>query len=522
MRVKFNSLFENILLKEGTKYDKKASKLLVDADLFDQEDSDSIINDLFRNKIHAFVHSPSWLEKYLVGIARMIVEESDGDSNQADMFLDECSEVFDKYLTYVKEIRDKQADPVKFDREFMDKMSYQEVKDFNEKYQKELDQKSKDELSKMNFASSNYELVPINSYEEMYDKFGGRLTGDGSSEGYAGDGFGGTAWCHTNNKSTYKYWIDRGDGDNRFFVLMNKNFKDIPFNSKTNSEKSGKDDYGNSLIAILVDKYGNLKNATLRCNHVGVGSNADNQYKTYAELSKIAGFNVEEKVKELAKESGGFSKNLPKFDLASGTYHYEGGELPHEMLIHLQDIREVFIGDNVTKIEKATFLNCQNLTTVYMSNRGSLEVIEEAAFESCTSLWRVYLPDSVKRIEDSAFRECSSMRSIRMSENIEEIGDYAFFQCHSLREIILPVSTAVIGEQAFAHCESLEMVTVKATSFNRLGKDIFDYCPYSLEVVCDGFASTMAKYCEMYGYNYTIPDEYLYPDSPNAELPEDS
>jgi len=502
MRVKFNSLFENVLLKEGTKYDKKASKLLASTNIYDEDTANDIIQDLFRKDIHAFVHAPNWLEKYLVGIARMCIEYAGDDIAKAEDFLIECPEVFDKYFTYIKEIRDKQPDPVKFDREFMDKMSYQDVKDFNEKYQKELDQKSKDELSKMNFASSNYELVPINSYEEMHDKFGGKLTGDGSSDGYAGDGHGGTAWCHTNNKSTYKYWIDRGDGDNRFFVLMNKNFKDIPFNPKTNSEKSGKDDYGNSLIAILVDKYGNLKNATLRCNHVGVSSNADNQYKTYSELSKIAGFNVEEKVKELAKESGGFSKSFPKFDLASGTYHYEGGKLPHEMLLHLQDIREVFIEDNVTKIEKATFLNCQNLTTVYILNSSSLEVIEEAAFASCTSLWHIYLPNSVKRIEDSAFRECSSMRSIRMSENIEEIGDYAFFQCHSLKEITLPVSTAVIGKQAFAHCESLEKVTVKATSFNKLGEDIFDYCSNDLIVNCYGYLSIMPYYCDKYGYNY--------------------
>ena len=87
MRVKFNSLFENVLLKEGTKYDKKASKLLVDADLFDQEDSDNIINDLFRNKIHAFVHSPNWLEKYLVGIARMCIEYAGDDIAKAEISL---------------------------------------------------------------------------------------------------------------------------------------------------------------------------------------------------------------------------------------------------------------------------------------------------------------------------------------------------------------------------------------------------------------------------------------------------
>ena len=501
MRVKFNSLFENILLKEGTKYDKKASKLLVDADLFDQEDSDNIINDLFRNKIHAFVHSPSWLEKYLVGIARMIVEESGGDSNQADMFLDECSEVFDKYLTYVKEIRDKQADPIKFDREFMDKMSYQDVEDFVDNYQKELDKQSKDELSKMNFTSSNYELVPIDSFEEFNSKFGGRLTGDGSSDSYAGGG--GTAWCHTNNESTYNDWINRYGGKNKFFVLMNKNFKDIPFNPKTNIEMQGKDEYGNSLIAILVDKYGNLVNATLRCNHERRIPNPDNQYKTYAELSKVVGFNVEEKINELM--------DFEESPIKNGVYYYDGEHIPDD----LRDIvKKVVVKDDITRINEYAFYYCMSLESITISDSvteiggyafsgctslksiiipNSVTYIGEGAFRRCASLKSIIIPNSVTEIGESIFSCCNNLESITIPKSVTKIGGFAFDDCRLLKSIIIPDSVTEIGMYAFYNCISLKLITIPDNVI-KIGNDVFYNCTH-LTVKCSK---------NSYAYNYCI------------------
>lgn len=288
MKYKFRLIEQ--MLTEGTKYDKLAANIISNSGLFDEETSNNIIQALFREDIHAFTHSPSWLEKYLKGIARMLVDYANGNQSTAQSFLSECPAVFDEYLTWIKENRTEE-NKNKLDSNFIDKMSYQDVKDFLDELQAERDKESKDKLSQMKFNQSNFSLVPINSYEEMHSKYGGRATGDGSSDKYAGGG--GTAWCHTNNEGVYNGWTQ---GGNKFFVLQNNNWKDIPFDRESNKENP-KDAYGNSLIALLVDKrHGTLKRATLRCNHVGVNSNADNQYKTYAELSEVAGFNVEEEV----------------------------------------------------------------------------------------------------------------------------------------------------------------------------------------------------------------------------------
>ena len=138
MRVRFNSLFENILLE--THYDESALKQLADSGLFDLETSKKIIQGLFREDIHAFTGCKGWLEKYLKGIVRMLVDESKGDPRKAVEFLNECPNEFDQYLTYIREYRPKlEGDhnaQLALDKKFIEEMSYQDVKDFNEKRQK--------------------------------------------------------------------------------------------------------------------------------------------------------------------------------------------------------------------------------------------------------------------------------------------------------------------------------------------------------------------------------------------------
>ena len=323
------SLGEALLLEKGTDYRKQAIKIIVDSGLFNEDTATKIIDGLFRQDIHAFNHAPAWLEKYLKGIARMMVEYCDGDSSKAQQFLLDNVSVFEYYLNWVKANREKVGNQL--DDEFINKLSIKELNDKVNKMQEEQDKKSQDELSQMEFGDSNYTLVPIESYEQMHKLYGGHWTGDGTDEEGEYAGAGGTSWCHTNNKGTYKNWVNADK--NKFFVLQRNDWKSIPFDEDSNDEKDGKDDYGNSLIALLVSGTGTLKNATLRCNHVGVNGSADNQYETYAELSKLAGFNVQE---EIAKNVN-FTNNIEhygdsvKMDL--GRIEYANAENNPEYII---------------------------------------------------------------------------------------------------------------------------------------------------------------------------------------------
>ena len=179
----------------------------------------------------------------------MLVEYCDGDKSKAQQFLTECPSEFEYYLTWVKQNREKIGNSL--DDEFVNNLTYEQVKEKNNKIRDEIDAKSKDELSKMKFSnSSNYTLVPIDSYGQMHKLYGGHWTGDGTDEEGEYAGHGGTSWCHTNSRTSYANWAK---GGNRFFVLQRNNWEDIPFNEKTNKEMKGKDDYGNSLIYLILN-----------------------------------------------------------------------------------------------------------------------------------------------------------------------------------------------------------------------------------------------------------------------------
>lgn len=140
-------------------------------------------------------------------------------------------------------------------------------------------------------STGSYTIVPIDSYEQFNKLYGGNLTGDGYSDDYAGNG--GTAWAYANSKGVYDAWTKTGD---KLYVLQSGDWKRLSFDEETNGEYKGKDDYGTSLICIRVSPDGKLLNSTLRCNHVGVRNGADNQYRSFSELSDVTGFDVEEEI----------------------------------------------------------------------------------------------------------------------------------------------------------------------------------------------------------------------------------
>lgn len=468
-----------VVLEKGTKYDEKASEILANSGLFDLETSKKIIEGLFRQDIHAFVHSSSWLEKYLKGIARMIVEESDGDPSKAQQFLETCPKVFNEYLTWVKDERPKVGNSL--DNEFIDKMSYQDVVDKIKSIRDEKNKKSQEELSNMEFTSSNYTLVPINSFEEFNKKYGGRKTGDGSSDAYAGGG--GTAWCHANDDATYARWTREGE---HFFVLQNNDWEQIPFNPETNAETEGKDAYGNSLIAICTDAWGQLENATLRCNHVGVDKKPDNQYETYAELSKLAGFNVEQKVKDFIGDldeseffviQGTILKKLRKKYLGTNCPKHlvipEGITTIAEGAFEDSTFHTIVLPKSLFRIEDFAFYGNTNLEKIDIPE--SVVEIGISAFERCISLEDVILPP-MNRIEETTFNWCTNLKSIYIPDGVTEIGNHAFQHCEDLTYVSLPKTIQKIETGAFWGCGLKFFSVDRSMPLEDIGKAVFRDC----------------------------------------------
>ena len=80
------------------------------------------------------------------------------------------------------------------------------------------------------------------------------------------------------------------------------------------------------------------------------------------------------------------------------------------------------------------------------------ESIPQHAFDGCSGLKSITIPDSVTSIGGSAFSGCSDLTSITIPDSVTSIGDYVFRDCSGLTSITIPDSVTSIGYGAFFGC----------------------------------------------------------------------
>ena len=93
----------------------------------------------------------------------------------------------------------------------------------------------------------------------------------------------------------------------------------------------------------------------------------------------------------------------------------------------------------------------------------SVTRIRRFAFEGCTNIKSVSIPDSVKYLETASFRDCENLETVKLSNNLTSLSMYVFYGCTNLREITIPVSVGIIGMDPFGQCTSLAYVNYSGT-----------------------------------------------------------
>lgn len=168
----------------------------------------------------------------------------------------------------------------------------------------------------------------------------------------------------------------------------------------------------------------------------------------------------------------------------------------------------------VTKIGSMAFEDCSRLSIVELPN--TITCIEEMAFFGCENLTSIVLPDSVTSVGKSAFMYCE-LASLHIPDNVTEIGDRAFddslipaynahifanlphsiigeysvpdgiktitagaFSHRKITSVVIPASVEMIREAAFSGCEGLVSITCKATIPPALGDDVFQWLNKSI------------------------------------------
>ena len=118
----------------------------------------------------------------------------------------------------------------------------------------------------------------------------------------------------------------------------------------------------------------------------------------------------------------------------------------------------VDIPDSVTSIGYRTFYGCTGLVSVDIPD--GVTSIGEDAFRGCTGLVSMDIPDSVTSIGNYAFRGCTGLVSVDIPDSVTSIGNYAFSGCTGLVSVNIPDSVTSIGEWAFYGCTGLKKVNI--------------------------------------------------------------
>ena len=150
-------------------------------------------------------------------------------------------------------------------------------------------------------------------------------------------------------------------------------------------------------------------------------------------------------------------------------------------------LTSVTIPNSVTSIGEYAFYNCSGLTSVTIPN--SVTSIGYNAFADCSGLTSVTIPNSVTSIGSSAFSSCSKLTSVTIPNSVTSIGRFTFERCSGLTSVTIPNSVTSIGEFAFSHCSGLTSVTIP-NSVTSIGKYAFHNCSGLTSVVVDKNNST--------------------------------
>lgn len=125
-----------------------------------------------------------------------------------------------------------------------------------------------------------------------------------------------------------------------------------------------------------------------------------------------------------------------------------------EHMFSSRGLQTILLPKSVISIDDQAFSSCRSLNKVVIYE-NSVKTIGMVAFEYCSSLADIVLPEGVTTIGREAFRSCSSLSHIDLPEGVTTIGHGTFSGCEKLSNVTLPNSLTTIEDFAFSGCNGL-------------------------------------------------------------------
>jgi hypothetical protein len=162
-------------------------------------------------------------------------------------------------------------------------------------------------------------------------------------------------------------------------------------------------------------------------------------------------------------------------------------------------LTSIMIGSNVTAIGGDAFYECTSLTEITVNEGNSLySSLDGVLFNKDQTILSVYpggktgsytISNSVTSIGYSAFQTCSGLTSVTIPNSVTTMGDWAFYAT-GLTSVTIPNSVTTMGENAFCNCTDLTSITIDGT----IGNSAFYNCNNLIDVTIGSGTTTIGDW----------------------------
>ena len=142
-----------------------------------------------------------------------------------------------------------------------------------------------------------------------------------------------------------------------------------------------------------------------------------------------------------------------------GEFQYFTGitEIPKDAFNYCTLLESILLPDTVKSIGSSAFFNCLKLKEIVIPE--GVTTIGSSAFALCSVLEKANIPVLVTAITNNLFQECKKLSNINFPANLESIGISAFSNT-GLENVVLPEYLATLHGTAFGNCSKLKSIYI--------------------------------------------------------------
>ncbi len=248
----------------------------------------------------------------------------------------------------------------------------------------------------------------------------------------------------------------------------------------------------------------NVTSITLKSGITGIGSSAFSSAKAlvtielpdtlvsigssaFASCSNLERVEIPSSVTYIGDSAFKNAQRLSEVIIKEG---YEEATIDSYAFVNCTMLTEIIVPGNYVTIGSNAFVGCNSLESFQLEEAttgvGS-QLIDDYAFQECSSLQVVELPSTLTGIDRGAFLDCNLLKEVELKEGLTYIADNAFKNCASITTITIPSTVTYIGSAAFSGDKSLtEIIFTEGSLEATIDDEAFYNCASVTSIVIPG------------------------------------